>query len=415
MKKKEIFIVLALIAFGFIYNAIEKGRFRFHNDLTYFSNEHDLVSEQYIEFPQREMAFPAPARIVVDNPAGEVNIEGSADGQVHLQPLFRVYSQDKADSGKVAGRAQIRARMDADELKIAVDYGAAFPYRQLRVHLKIQVPEGSALAIGNQDGNVSIRRGGADVVIRQERGNVFLENLPAAVQVELRAGNLIAKNIAGKVSVNIRNGDVNVDSASALQLNGKHGNFSLKKIKGEAFIDHAFGEVTLDGAGKAEILGRHSEITARHIENGALIKNTFAGMVVENCKGDIRLSGRSGQMKISGSDARKMVIENSFADIAISDCAGESLDVLLKNGNLDFQDSRFSERMNIESRQANIFLSLGELPDPTFNVRTMRGRIFNRSAIEMEIFEEKGEHFANRGGQKPEIIINNQYGDIHLN
>jgi hypothetical protein len=32
----------------------------------------------------------------------------------------------------------------------------------------------------------------------------------------------------------------------------------------------------------------------------------------------------------------------------------------------------------------------------------------------MEIFAERDEQFANREGQKPEIIINNQYGDIHL-
>jgi DUF4097 and DUF4098 domain-containing protein YvlB len=270
------------------------------------------------------------------------------------------------------------------------------------------------LDIGNQEGNVSIRKGGADVFLRQERGNVFLEDLPAAAQVEMRAGNLNAKNIAGKVTLDIRNGDVILDSVNALLLKGKHGNCSLKNVKGEAFIDHAFGEVTLDGADRAEILGRHSAITARHIENGATITTTFAGTVMENCSGDIRLSGRSGPMKIRGINARKMVIENSFADIDISDCAGENLDVLLKNGIFNFQDSRFSNRMNIESRQAGIHLALGELSDPTFNLRTMRGRIFNQSAIEMEIFAERDEQFANREGQKPEIIINNQYGDIHL-
>jgi hypothetical protein len=109
-----------------------------------------------------------------------------------------------------------------------------------------------------------------------------------------------------------------------------------------------------------------------------------------------------------------MVIENSFADIAIVDYSGKALNVLLKNGNLDFQSKTFSDRLNVESRHAKINLDLGVLTDPTFNIKTQHGRIYNNSPIALDIFGENDESFANRSGQKPEIIINNIYGDIYL-
>jgi hypothetical protein len=109
-----------------------------------------------------------------------------------------------------------------------------------------------------------------------------------------------------------------------------------------------------------------------------------------------------------------MVIENSFADIAIADYSGETLNVLLKNGNLDFQSKTIADRLNIESRYATINLTLGVLADPIFNIKTVHGRIYNNSPVALDIFQEKDESFANRNGQKPEIIINNIYGDIYF-
>ena len=415
MKKKEIVIVVLLIAFGFIYNAVEKGKVRFAEDFSLALNERSLVSVQYAEFPQQEKVFPATEQITIDNPAGEIVIDRSTDGQAHLWTFFRVYYTDKADVEKISRQAKVHAGVETNELKISVDYPALFPYKRLRIHFRLLIPEGAALAVSNHEGNISIRHGGKSVLIKQEKGNVFLEDILAAAQLELRAGNLDAKNIAGKIIVDARYGDVRIENAAALQMKGKHGNISLKNITNDVFVEHAFGDVTLDGAGQAEIHGRHSKIVARHIKNSVKITSTFQGIFVESIHGDIQLSSRSGRVEMRSVDAKNIIIENSFADIAVVDCSGENVNILLKNGNLNFQDSRISDRMNIESQQANIHLSLGVLADPLFTIKTVRGRIFNHSSTALEIYQEKDEYFANRNGQKPEIIINNHYGDIYIN
>ncbi len=414
MKKKEIVIVVLLIIFGFVYNAVRKGTIKFIDDFSEFLNEGLLVSGQYKAFPQKEMVFPAPHKITMDNPAGEIVIDKSADDQVHLMAFFRVYYLDQADVEKISRNALIHAENENGELNISADYVSAFPYKRLRTYFHVAIPEGVILSVRNQLGNTVVRQCGTDLFLKQKNGNLILKDIPSSVRIEIRRGNLDIKNIAGSVDIEASQGDILLENVAALHLQGRHGNYRLKKIKSSVSIEHAYGDVLLDGAGQAEIFGRHSKLVVRNIGNGLNLSNAFQTVFIENIKGHVYLTSRSSKMDVRHVQAKSMVIENSFADIAITDCAGETLNVLLKNGNLDFMGEKIADRINIESRQANLNLVLGKLTDPTFNIKTIHGRIYNHSSIALDIFQEKDENFANRSGQKPEIIINNKYGDIHI-
>lgn len=414
MKKKEIVIVFLLIAFGFIYNAVEKGKIKFTDDFSRYFNEKRLVSEQFAEFPYPGRVFPAPKKINVVNPAGEVIINRSDDDQVHFLAFFKVYYSDKAGVDEIAGNALVNAEIENDELNISGGYRSDFPYKRLRIRMELAVPEAVELSVNNQEGNISLRQAGRDVFLMQENGQVLVEGISSALRIEIRGGNLDVKNIAGNVTIDARQCDISLENAAALRLHGKHGNYLLKNVKTHVSIEHAYGDITLDGAGQAEISGRHGKLVVRHIENGIDIRTAFQSILAENIAGDVRMAGRSSRIDIRHVNAKSMVIENSFADIAIADCAGETVNVILKNANLDFSDMHIADRLNIESRQANINLVLGVLADPTFTIKTVRGRIYNQSLTSLEIFQEKDESFANRSGQKPEIVINNRYGDIHI-
>ncbi len=414
MKKKEIVIVVLLIAFGFIYNAVEKGKIRFSDDFSRYFNEKRLIGEQYAEIAQQERIFPAPQKITISNPAGEISIDKSADGQVHLLSFFRVYYTDKADVEAIGRNAISDAKIENNELNISGNYAADFPYKQLRIRFELLVPEGVALAVSNHEGNISIRQAGKDIFLRQENGNVILKDIPSSVEIKIKRGNLDVRNITGSVAVDARQGDIFVENAHALHVQGRHGNYSFKEIETDVFVEHAYGEIVLDGAGQAEISGRHSHIEIRNIKNGVRLGNSFQSVFLENIDGDVRLASRSSKIEMRHVNAKNMVVENSFADITITDYAGDNLNIILKNGNLILKSKRISDRLNIEARQANLDLTLGMLTDPTVNVKTLHGRIVNQSALDLEVFQERGESFANRSGQRPEIIINNSYGDIYI-
>jgi len=414
MKKREIVIVVLLIAFGFIYNAVEKGKIRFVDDFSRYFDQMRLVSDRYSEFPQNEKIFPAPRKITIANPAGEITIEKSADNQVHLFSIFRIYFLNKDEAGKIAQNAQVLSKIEKDELTISGDCQPVFPYKRLRIRLQLFVPDGVILAIDNREGIVSIRRCGKNIFLRQENGNVVLEDIPSTVQLEINHGNLHAKNIAENISIETRQSDIFLENAAALRFHGRHADCELKKISGNVWIEHSYGRITLDGAEQVEMFGRHSQITVRNIKNGLKLSNAFDGIVLENIHGDINLSSRSSQIEMRQVVAKNMVIENSFANTAIEGYSGEILNARIKNGNFILQASTITERLNIESRYAKIDLILGTWKDPIFNIKTTHGRIYNQSSFAMDIFQEKDESFANRSGQKPEVVINNIYGDIYV-
>jgi len=414
MKKKEIVIIALLIAFGFIYNAFEKGKIKFIDDFSGYFDETRLVSEQYLEFPQKEQIFPAAEKITVTNQAGEITIDKSTDGQVHLLAFWRIYFLDQRDVEGIKQKVRVHAEAKNNELEIFGDYEGAFPFKRLRIRLQLLLPEGAALVASNHEGNVSIRHAGKNIFLRQENGNVDLADIPSSLQLEIRRGKLEVKNISGSIAIDAQQTDIVLENVGALRLQGRHGDYALKNIRGKVYIEHAFGSITLDGAEQAEIFGRHSDMTVRNIRKGVKLTNAFERIVLENISGDVNLSSRSSKMDIRHIRASNMVIENSFADIAVGDYSGETLNILLKNGNLDFQSQNIGDRLNIESRYAKISLDLGVLTDPTVNIKTSHGRIYDHSPVGLDIFQEKDESFANRSGQKPEIIINNIYGDIYL-
>ncbi|MCG2812186.1 MAG: hypothetical protein L6428_12150 [Candidatus Aminicenantes bacterium] len=414
MKKKEWLVIFLLIAFGLIYQIVEKGKIRFSKDFSYYSDEKRLIGSQFAEFFEKEKIFQKVNEIVIENPAGEININRSKDGQVRFLAFFRIYYSNKSDVDKIYKKTSIKTEFHENELKISSRYLSGFPYRQLRIHMQLSVPENVVLAITNHEGNVVIRNTGKNIQLNQENGNLLLENIPSGLQVELKNGNAHIKNIEEHVEAITSRANVFVENVLSLRLQGRHGDYSLKRIKNNAFIEHAYGKLVLDDAAKVEIKARHSNVIARNIRNGITVTNKYENIFIENIAGDIHIASRLSKIDLLHVLGQNVVIENSFADINISDYSGENLDILLKNGNLNLQVKNAINRINIESKNAELILGFGLLIDPTFNIKTKHGQIYDHLSLDLEKYEEKADRFANRSGEKPEILINNTYGDIHL-
>jgi len=414
MKKSEIFLIIALVLFGIAYHAIEKGKVQFGGDFSIFSDERKLMGSRFAEFSEPEKLFTAVERITIDNPAGEVVINRSGDGQVHLVSLLRVYYSDKGDVEDLRQKAEVMADLQGGELKISVRHASPFPYRRLRILFRLQVPEETMLAVSNLEGDVIIKDTGKGIRVSQESGSLYLEGIRSRLDLRLRNCTASMKDIADHAEISASHCKITIENAVSLRLAGRHGDCTLKNLEKDVFVEYAFGKLVLDGAGKVEISARHCDISARNIRGGAVISNKYANILVEGISGDVRLVGRSSRIDLRRATGGDVVIENAYADARILDFSGATLDVLMKNGNLELDVKNVADRINIRSEHAELNLVFGVLADPTFNIRTRHGRITVESPLELESFEEKEERFANRTGQKPEIFINNTYGDIHI-
>ncbi len=414
MKRKEIFLVIALVAFGLIYQAVEKGRVRFSRDFSFYANDRRPKGTRFTEFPGKETRFPEVSRIRIENPAGEVTIGRSSDGQVHLASRVRVYHSGAEDLAAAGRGAEVRTGLAAGTLTVSVQAPTPFPYQRLRILLRLLVPAGIPLAISNREGDVIVRDTGDDLHIDQENGNLVLENIPSRSRLLLKNGDAKIKGLADRTEITAAHARVYLEDVASLSLDGRHGEFSARNVSGNAVVEMAYGRLSVDGAGKLQITARHGNITARNIRDGAIVSNKYEKTLLENVNGDIRVSSRSGRIDLRGATGNA-VIENSYADIAIAGFTGASLDVLLKNGNLSLSAASVSDRVNIKSRYADLDLTFASLIDPTFSIKAVHGRISSAPRLGLENFEEKEEMYANRAGQKPAILIHNTYGNVRVN
>ena len=96
----------------------------------------------------------------------------------------------------------------------------------------------------------------------------------------------------------------------------------------------------------------------------------------------------------------------------LTDYSGDNLDILIKNGNLDLQVKKVTNRINIESKNAELNLGFGPMPDPTFNIKTRQGRIIRRSPLSIWKNMRKMPTALPIGRAETGNFINNIYGDI---
>jgi hypothetical protein len=414
MKRKEIFLVVILVAFGVIYQAVEKGRVRFSRDFSFYANDRRPKGTRFSEFPGQDLQFPDVSQVRVENPAGEVTVENSSDGLVHLAAKVRVYHSGKEDSAAAARNAEVRTDLDAGILKVSVRAPSPFPYRSLRVLLHLRVPAGIPLSVRNQEGDVMVRGTGKDLRIDQENGDLILENIPSRSRLQLKNGVARMRGLPEGTEIIAAHARVDIEEAASLNLDGRHVEFSVRNVSGDAVVEMAYGKLIADGVGRLEIRARHGNITARNIRGGASVTNKYETTRMEDVSGDIRIFSRSGKIDLRRASGN-VVIENSYANIAIAGFSGASLDVLLKNGNLELSAADVSDRVNIKARYAELDLSFAALIDPTFSIKTVHGRISAAPRLGLDSFQDKEEAYANRDGQKPEILIHNTYGNVRVN
>jgi hypothetical protein len=414
MKKREIVLIIALVVFGLIYQAIEKGRVRFAKDFSFYTHERQLKGSRFSEFPAKELLFPGVSRVVIENPAGEVSVGRSADGQVHLASILRIYYSDKGSLDELRRRTEVKNDLVDGVLKISASYPEEFPYQRLRILFHLQVPPNVALSVSNHEGDVVIRDTGKDLQVAQENGYLVMENIPARSRLLLKNCVAKIKGLADHAEIMATHSNVTLADAVSLRLNGRHGEASIQGVKNDVVVEYAYGRLQVNGAGKLEITAQHSDISAKNIQRGAVVDNRFETTLLEDVSGDIRLSSRSGRIVLRRATAGKVVIENSFADVVLADFSATTLDVLLKNGNLDLSVKNVTERINVEAEHAELDLVFAALADPTFNIKTRNGRIEAQPLLGLENFEENEESFANRSGGRPEILIHDTYGTVRV-
>lgn len=410
MKKKEIFLVIVLIAFGLSYQGLHDG---LRGCRVNIGDTTSLETDVYTDFPQPTQTFAGITSVDFINAAGQVDINLAADDRVTVSAVARVYHEDRAEAGRIAKELKLRVANNNGRLEVYVPR-EDFPYRRMRVHFTLRLPVGVALSASNRYGYMNLQDVGKDVKLDQAYGNLTVVGVPSGLSVTQKYGDADIRNLSGHLYLHSAYSSVRVENVPSLRLEGKHSDGDIRHVKGAVAINDSYGDIELDDAGQVEIDGPHTSILVRNVRGGVTIRNTYEPIQVQQCFGEISLNGHHSPITLTDIDTPRLKVENTYNDLRIENFRGKELDVNLHHGDLELMIAQCSERMNIEGNYMNVDLKYPANMKPTFSLRTYNGSFTNDTTQAISVVKERAEVTASSTAAKPTISINTRYGDILL-
>ena len=425
MKKREIIIVICVIAFGVIYNAVESGDFeiRFYEGCSV--NSRSLLDRRYPnDFPreERQYTYADIKKIEINNPAGEITVEtftdtgsGAGDG-IRVKPLVRVYHRKANKAVKIDKKIDIVTSQKDEKLSITLKPGDDFPYRRVRVHFEIAIPGAVELDLLNRYGDIKIEGCGKNIALDVKHGDISVKQVDSNIKIRHRHGAVVLQGVEGKIDLYSRYSVIGVKDAGALKLDCSHARVTANGIRKETHIDYAaYSSIKMDGANDGvTIEGRHTKIKLGNINGGVKIKNSHDSITMEDIAGNINIGARHCRIRMAQVVSEGVVIKNSYANIDIEGITAKTLDILTVQGNVDIAVDGMEERINIKDRHARILLNYPPSMQPLFNINSEYGTIIDKTSVGYTILKEKQRQSLNTPEGKPEVIIDNPYGTTLL-
>jgi hypothetical protein len=454
MKKREIFIVIVLIAFGIIYNSYKSGdiEISFYEGCSVDSRSLlDKRSPNHFVQEEIRCSYDEIKKIEIENPAGSIEVEkqsaveGKGDSKSEIEnenkiekmiriiPEIHVYHRDGEKAQEIYKKIKIKTRtydmVEAEEsagteakpkykkLHITVAPGESFPYRRVRVHFKLIIPGSLELDLWNRYGNMEINGCGKNISLNGKYGDIRVRHIDSNLKIRHRHGNAAVEDIKDAVDLDSRYSKIRIKDVSQLQLDCSHSRVFIAGVKKETNIDHAaYSVIKLEDSRKITLDGKHTKITMENIEEGASVKNSHETIYMRNVRGNVQVKARHCKVVVKQVVSDEVVIKNSYGSVRCDEISAKNVTIMLKNGKLDIAFDRIEEQINIRNRYSRIRLKYPQSLQPLFSIHVRHGSIVNRTPVEMAILKEGSGAAVNAGTMegKPGISIENTYGDVFL-
>ncbi|MCI0471944.1 MAG: DUF4097 domain-containing protein, partial [Candidatus Aminicenantes bacterium] len=417
MKKREFFIVIAVIAFGLLYNFFESGE----ADIFIFDEcgiyPKGLIDRNHpVSFSRQEQQYSDVASIEIENPAGQIFVKKSENESVVIKPLIRVYHRDQGKAKQIGKEIEISTVKDGGRLTVGIEDANDFPYKRARVHFVVSAPANVELRLHNGYGDIEIKGTGKKITINERHGDIRVQEAAGPLDIYARHGNVALSNISDKVELNCQHGKTILKELGALKLNCAHAQVSIAGVAGETEVDSAsYSKLEIENSGKLRIAARHTGLKLAKIRDGVQIENSHSRIELQDVNGDIEIISRHCPIRLARIACTNLIVQNSYGNVVIENISGDSFDLAIEHGHLDLKIDRLAERLNIKNTHSNILLDLPGGLNPVFGIDTRYGRIINKTAGEYPILKEE-QHtrlFYGTSG-KPIITIDGNYSDITI-
>lgn len=196
----------------------------------------------------RNYTVSGHTRLEVTDPSGQVNITGSADGQVHIHGEVHAHSM---------GFEKPRERLDqtltdpgieqkGDTVRVGKRLSSM---RNLSIDYKIEVPHDTEINVTAVSGSQTIQNVRGPVTAQGSSGAIRIDHVERDTRINSVSGSIEVSDIGDDVRASSASGEVTVSNSKGdVRANSLSGSVHVTKPGGRVDTDSASGSIEIDGA-----------------------------------------------------------------------------------------------------------------------------------------------------------------------
>ena len=337
-------------------------------------------TEEQAEAHEQDLHLQSDARIMIDNPYGNIKLAGISEGphSISVQKTVWGSSPEALKSNGEKLTYSIYATDDRLEIKVtAPDY-----FRSGTIDIELKVPKTAQVRLCTRYGDIEISEfdGRAEAVTTA--GSLNLHDLGGEARGETTSGDIKAERIGGSVTVATQSGDIHADTIwRGLSANTMSGDVIAKNIEG--------GKVeckSVSGDVKAEKLGVENplDITIESISGEVSVIEAKGNVALKAVSGDIaadKLSVTRLQAQTVSGDIKAILNELFSGTMQVNTVSGDVTLALVEGSNVRATLSTHSGDLRCEHDAYDVnateTLWTGQVGTGagTLNVQTLSGDI----------------------------------------
>ncbi len=296
--------ILAGITVNAVSNAIHGLGIGGLMDHVSFGNNHSHVREWQSE----PIAVDNGSTLDIDNIMGEVNLEPSPDGKLHVSARITGRADNDAEAKAVADAARVVTEK-GQVTRIYIDSGEG-PAQNNRISadMKIQVPPDLEIKVENKMGRITSQDIKANLDLSSDMGEINVERLQGDLKAYSKMGSVNAIKVTGKTDLNTNMGRINIQEPGAdVTANTRMGEIELvsgNPLEKSYTLNTTNGRILFrlpeDSNLTVEAKATHGRISGiRGSEDRVQSVNNNTGkMVLNGGKGSARLTTSNGSIEV---------------------------------------------------------------------------------------------------------------------
>ncbi len=346
------FLLLVFGLAGIVISGVSRNRDFFGHTMNI---DQDNLDEFWGDKHESEQALaqplPAGASILIDNPRGDVSVNGTSDdNQIHIAVHKEVFTRSDSDADNKAQQLSPRVSTEGNTLSITVPSVEAG-----RADLSITVPPSAATTVSANRGDVRVASIKAPVNVTANHGEVSVTAITGNVtsHVNNSGSSFSAHSITGEVAIQGHARDLTFsDINGPVSADGEFfGTTHVERIRGSLRFHTSrtdFRLARLDG--EAEI-SPNADLNADQVQGPLTLATRNRNITLDRISGDISITNRNGTVDLtSAPPLGNITVENrnGSVNLTMPEQAGFTVQAETTNG-----DAENDFSLNVDGGDSN--------------------------------------------------------------